>query len=154
VVGSFAGFFDVTLCTTHIEDGTVVHTDLETGTIALTFKEFASQPVPAGQPIGFNGMFVLARDKFPLPINLTAQQREQHNSFNVSLSGITDSESVGVATVDREAISIRLVDDGPNTTVLTLRRQASRSSQAPPSSDAQIDFGPAKPYVPNGSLTF
>ena len=154
VVGNFAGFFDVLLRTTHIEDGAVVQTDLERGTIALTFKEFASQPVSPDQPIDFNGMFILSRDKYPSHINFTARQRKQRrNSFNVSLSGINESESVGVATVNRDTIFIRLVDDGPNTTVLTLRRQTSRANQTAADSVEQINFGPAKPYVPDGSPT-
>ena len=150
VVGNFAGFFDVTLRTTHIEDGTVSHTDLEHGSIALTFKDFTNNPVPIDHPTGFSGMIVLGRDKYPMPINLTARQRKQGNMFNVSLSGITDSESVGVATVDAEAITIRLVDEGPQTTVLKLRRQTSLGKQTAPAADNPINYGPAKPYVPDG----
>ncbi len=150
VVGEFAGFFDVTLRTTQIEDGSVTQTDLERGSIVLTFNEFASNPVKIDQPTGFSGMIVVGRDKYPVPINLTARQRRQGNLFNVSLSGITDSDSVGVATVDGETITIRLVDGGPKATVLKLQRQSPQAKQTAPAADKQVGFGSAKPYVPNG----
>ena len=83
-------------------------------------------------PTDFKGMFVFGRNKYPLSINLSTQPRKEGNTSNVSLSGLTNSDSVGVAVVQRDTITIRLLDDSANITVLTLRRQASPEKQTVP----------------------
>jgi hypothetical protein len=152
VVGQFAGFFVLSTQTLCPEQGEILNSQSEHGTIALTFSSFESQP--ADRPTTLSGLAVVGNQKFPSKIQLIARPRgKDKHRFNVNLTGLTESELVGVATVDSDTITMRLHDNSPHTTVVILRRQSQRPNPTPSiGTDAQDEAGISNVFYPDGQL--
>ena len=130
VVGRFAGFFVLSTQTLHHELGRPINSQFEHGTVALTFDNFESQPVD--RPTSLAGLAVVGNQKFPSKIQVIASPRgKDHRRFNVNITGLTESELVGVATVDPDSITMRLHDNSPHTRVVILRQQSQTPSPTP-----------------------
>lgn len=130
VVGRFAGFFTLRIQTFRQESDDVADSQSDDGTLALTFDSFRSQP--ADRPTNLSGLVVVGNQKFPSKIELIASPRgDDPHAFNVNLTGLTETELVGVATVDPDSITMRLHDNTPHRVAVILRQQPQTANPKP-----------------------